>query len=397
MIDVNLFAGAGGLAIGLQSAGFAPIHLFEKDPNACATLRHNSGPRSPTLCGFVFEQDVKEVDWRQFRRKVRLIAAAAPCQPFSLAGKHLASEDGRNLFPEVLRAIRYLRPDGIVIENVRGLLRDDFGDYFDYILRQLECPLIKPRQDEIWRNHDARIRRHQRTVGYIPEYHVSWRLLNAADYGVPQNRLRVFIVATRYDLPPYRFPQPTHSRSALIHGQKTGEYWRRHRIRTKEILLSDGPGPDPLEEELPREPWYTVRDAIADLPEPSAQEDTAWMNHWLIVGARVYAGHSGSMMDWPAKTVKAGVHGVPGGENTVVLDDGRVRYFTFRELARLQSFPDSHFFKGARIHVTRQIGNAVPAELARAVARPLFKLMTDNVEQQEQEIGGSYGRALARI
>jgi DNA (cytosine-5)-methyltransferase 1 len=119
------------------------------------------------------------------------------------------------------------------------------------------------------------------------------------------------------------------------------------------------------------------------------------MNHWLIPGARTYAGHSGSAMDNPAKTVKAGVHGVPGGENAVVEDDGKVRYFTFRELARLQSFPDKHFFGGARIHVTRQIGNAVPPGLARAVAQPLYQLLANHFAAQV--IGGSHGTALARL
>lgn len=80
-------------------------------------------------------------------------------------------------------------------------------------------------------------------------------------------------------------------------------------------------------------------------------------------------------MDWPAKTIKAGVHGVPGGENTITDDDGAFRYFTLRETARMQTFPDKHLFKGARIHVTRQIGNAVPCLLATNLAQPLFNLI----------------------
>jgi len=80
------------------------------------------------------------------------------------------------------------------------------------------------------------------------------------------------------------------------------------------------------------------------------------MNHWKLQGAKSYPGHSGSTMDWPAKTIKAGVHGVPGGENTIIEDAGTFRYFTLREAARIQTFPDEHLFKGARIHITRQIG-----------------------------------------
>ena len=129
----------------------------------------------------------------------------------------------------------------------------------------------------------------------------------------------------------------------------------------------------PLDES--RLPWLTVRDALSDLPSPSRTEETAAMNHWIIPGARSYAGHTGSSLDWPSKTLKAGVHGVPGGENTL-RDDGRFRYYTLREAARLQTFPDAHIFQGARLHVTRQIGNAVPSRLAAAVASPLRKLIT---------------------
>jgi DNA (cytosine-5)-methyltransferase 1 len=392
MIDLDIFAGAGGLAVGLEMAGFAPLHLYEKDKRACDTLRHNSGANNPTLRASVFEKDVKEIAWSDLGQEVRLVAAGAPCQPFSLGGKHRASEDGRNLFPEVVRAVRELTPAAVLLENVRGLLRNDFKDYFEYILRQLECPSIRPISDELWRDHDQRIRRQQCSVGYIPEYKVSWRLLNAADYGIAQNRLRVFVVATRYELPQYSFPNPTHSREALMRFQASGEYWRLHGIRKPKLLPKNG---HVSEQDLFTEPWRTVRDAIADLPEPADQEEKAWMNHWRIPGARAYAGHSGCEMDAPAKTIKAGVHGVPGGENAVVDDDGKVRYFTFRELARLQGFPDKYFFPGARIHVTRQIGNAVPPGLARAVAQPLYQLLANHFAAQV--IGGSHGTAVARI
>ena len=108
------------------------------------------------------------------------------------------------------------------------------------------------------------------------------------------------------------------------------------------------------------------------------------MNHWRIPGARSYPGHSGSRMDWPAKTIKAGVHGVPGGENTIVEDNGAFRYFTLRETARIQTFPDTHFFEGARIHVTRQIGNAVPCDLAAAVGRPLFEFIERELSRKQK-------------
>lgn len=378
-IDANLFAGAGGLAVGLRTAGFAPVELYEFDPVSCETLRHNATSPQASLEGTVRENDVCKVEWRGLRGKVRLLAAGAPCQPFSLGGKHRAEHDGRNLFPEVIRAVRQLSPASVLLENVRGLLRNAFRPYFEYLLRQLEYPSLGPKPNELWQNHDERIRRCQCSVGYEPEYLVTWRLLDAADFGVAQNRQRVFIVATRSGLSQYRFPVATHSRRALLQFQRSGEYWTRHGIR-KPIALPANGGNAAAD---PRLPWRTVRDELAGLPAPSDNEGAAKMNHWRILGARLYAGHAGSALDWPSKTIKAGVHGVPGGENIVIEDSGKARYYTLREAARIQSFPDVHFFAGARIHVTRQIGNAVPCRLAAAVAAPLYGILKCECNQKE--------------
>jgi len=364
----NLFAGAGGLALGVSKAGFQVTDLFELNPHACETLRINAGK---TIYGQIHQLDVRTVKWAEFDSRVDLLATGAPCQAFSLSGKHRAHTDDRNLFPEVIRAIRSARPAAVLLENVRGLLRPSFQQYFEYILRQLQCPSIAQRRGEAWQSHSERIRRHQCSVGYREEYRVEWRLLDAADYGVPQNRQRVFIVAVREDLPVYRFPKPTHSKEALLWDQATEAYWQRH-------LISPPPGWKPARLSKPtegRDAWVTVRDALAGLPEPAQCDRDAWNNHWLIPGARSYKGHSGSVLDWPSKTIKAGVHGVPGGENTVVLPNGTLRYFTLREAARIQSFPDDHVFAGARIHVTRQIGNAVPVTLAQKVAQPLWEIL----------------------
>src|ERR1700679_1953215 len=132
MIDINLFAGAGGLATGLSMAGFSPLYLYEKDAKACETLRSNVVSANPTLKASVFEKDVKEINWDEFPQEVRLLAAGAPCQPFSLGGKHRACEDGRNLFPDVVRAVRELGPAAVLVENVRGLLRDGLRHHFEY-------------------------------------------------------------------------------------------------------------------------------------------------------------------------------------------------------------------------------------------------------------------------
>lgn len=370
-VDIELFAGAGGMTLGLTNVGLAPEHLFELNPHCCATLRINARGRRPCVFGQIHPVDVSTMDWSVISKPVRMLSGGPPCQPFSLGGKHLAERDDRNQFPSTLRAIRALRPAAVLLENVPGLARDSFRPYLEYIERQLAYPSIEPLAGELWQEHDARIRQHESTTRYQPEYQVQRWLLNAADFGVPQARVRLFFVSTRNDLPPAETaPTPSHSRAALIRVQEDGSYWRERslphknrdewprRVRGTRNALSD--------ECLP---WSTVRDALLGLPEPLL-DDVRGDNHWLIPGARLYQRHSGSEQDWPAKTIKAGVHGVGGGENVLRLDKG-YRYFTLREMARLQGFPDQYIFTGPRSRIIGQIGNAVPLPLVEAVARLL--------------------------
>jgi DNA (cytosine-5)-methyltransferase 1 len=198
------------------------------------------------------------------------------------------------------------------------------------------------------------------------------RVLNAADFGVPQRRERVVFVGFRSDTGiRWNFPEKTHSLEALLWAQcRSGEYWDRHRVAAEHRNLdirfhSKGMK---LVERPREEAWGTVRDAIHDLPEPSDFPDSKILNHRLQPGARSYPGHTGSPMDEAAKTLKAGVHGVPGGENMLLRPDGTVRYFSVRESARLQTFPDEYELHGSWTEAMRQLGNAVPVELARVIA-----------------------------
>ena len=376
-IDIELFAGAGGLTMGLAAAGLPPDHIFELDPTCCETLRHNSKGQEPYITAQIHQMDIAMVDWSDFKRQpVRLLSGGPPCQPFSLAGKHLADRDDRNKFPATLRAIRELRPSIVLLENVPGILRDSFETYLTYVNRQLEYPSIEPLREETWEEHNARLTSHAQSR--TPEYNVEYCTLNAADYGVPQARTRMFLIAGRadlyIDLSP---PSPTHSRAALRAAQASGLYWsdrrlsfhRRQQWPVRVHSHSNGSASG-------RHPWVTVRDALIGLPDPPAH-DSAGNNHWLIPGARLYRGHSGSELDWPAKTIKAGVHGVPGGENVLLLDGSTCRYFTLREMARLQAFPDHYYFVGPRSRVIGQIGNAVPLLLARAIGDQLNRTLHD--------------------
>ena len=118
----------------------------------------------------------------------------------------------------------------------------------------------------------------------------------------------------------------------------------------------------------PQKPWRTVRDALEGVPDPETGDRSRWYNHEQNPGARCYVGHTGSPLDEPAKALKAGDHGVPGGENMLLKPDGSLRYFTVRESARLQTFPDDYVLHGAWTEAMRQLGNAVPVLLGETIA-----------------------------
>jgi DNA (cytosine-5)-methyltransferase 1 len=325
--SVELFAGCGGLALGVEQAGFRHLCLNEFDGRACETLIANGATPSgepgeepgswPLIYG-----DCHEIDWSALRGEVDLLAGGPPCQPFSIGGIHRGIDDPRNLWGEASRALRELEPRAFLFENVRGLTRPKFRRFFDAVLDDLA------------------------SAGYD----VEWVLVNAADYGIPQIRWRVLIVGFRWDLGvDWSFPESTHSRRALIARQA---------------------GDGSIEGE---EPWRTLRNALEDLPEPgSGRKHSLIANHERVPGARAYKGHSGSVLDLPAKSVKAGVHGCPGGEHMIAYPDGTYRYWTVRETARIQGFPDDWIFRGPRSEAMRQIGNAVPVPLARQFAKRIL-------------------------
>jgi DNA (cytosine-5)-methyltransferase 1 len=286
------------------------------------------------------------------------------------------------MFPATVEAVRSLKPKAVLIENVRGLKRPSFAKYFGYVQLMVAYPEIRRRQNEEWFNHLTRLERyHTRGKPDGLYYRVVAQVLNAADYGVPQKRERVFIVAFRNDLHlEWAFPSWTHGQDALISSQfVTRDYWDRHRVPKRMIPKPNGKLScriDRLRDGLLPllQPWQTVRDAISDLPQPAKKRgsDEPSLTHFQIPGARQYVGHTGSALDEPAKTLKAGDHGVPGGENMLAELDGSVRYFTIRESARLQTFPDEFVFPGSWTESMRQIGNAVPVRLAECLGRDIL-------------------------
>ena len=370
MKSLEIFSGAGGLAKGLELSGFKHSLFVESNKNACQSLRLNFSPE------IVYEGDIANFDMDSISG-IDIVAGGPPCQPFSLGGKHRAHQDSRDMFPYAIRAIEKLQPKAFVFENVKGLLRQTFAEYFDYIILRLTFPDYGILDHESWQEHLSRLRKlaPDSYAGIL--YKVHYKLLNSADYGVPQTRERVVIVGIRADLKKeWRYPRATHSKDRLLWDKHvTGDYWKRHNLpaqQNKKIsgFLQNKYGMLPPEHTA----WQTVRDCLAGTPHPRQFHDIK--DHGFRDGARIYPGHTGSEIDEPSKTIKAGGHGVPGGENMIRYEDGSVRYFTVYEGKLIQTFPADYVIAGSWGEAMRQIGNAVPVRLASAIGKNLKSLLT---------------------
>lgn len=389
MRSLELFSGAGGLAKGLELAGFEHSAFVEFNKHACLSLAENFGATK------VFFGDIKDFDLGSLEH-IDVVAGGPPCQPFSLGGKHKAHHDNRDMFPYAIRAIEKLTPQAFVFENVKGLLRPTFADYFEYIILRLTYPGFSLGSGMDWQEHLAQLRKVKALPYAGVQYNVQFKLLNAADYGIPQTRERVVIVGVRADLEKnWLFPEATHSEDGLLWDMYvSGEYWKNHGIQPPQEYPSTDPA---IQERISKlkerygffeptlQPWKTVRDALKDVPSPCANHNIP--DHIFKPGARSYPGHTGSDYDWPSKTIKAGGHGVPGGENMIRFADGSIRYFTVFEAKRIQTFPDNFVIKGAWGEAMRQIGNAVPVELAKIIGSKLATTLNKKTAIRRSSVG----------
>ncbi|MBL7497321.1 DNA cytosine methyltransferase [Frankia sp. CNm7] len=386
--SLELFSGGGGLAEAMHAVGFRHLLVNEYDRRACETLRLNRAVDLDDVDGDperhkgawpIVEGDVHKVSFERWAGRVDVVAGGVPCQPWSLGGVHRGYEDPRNLWPEFARAVRETHPRAFLAENVRGLLRPSFADYWRYTLRCLRMPYLEKHEGEDWSDHNSRLEKEGKARSFNPaeRYSVSVHPVNAADYGVPQVRQRVFTIGVRADLGvEFEWRPPTHSESALLRAQATGEYWEGHGLKPRpSVRQSSGEGDPELA------PWRTLRDAIEGLPEPLGhkKEYPGWIHHFGWDGAREYPGHTPNHLDLPAKTVKAGVHGVPGGETVLRRDDGTIRYMTVREVARVMTFPDDWHLAGPRGEQMRQLGNAVPVDLGKIAANAVAKALRSSL------------------
>jgi DNA (cytosine-5)-methyltransferase 1 len=336
--SIELFAGAGGLALGLEKAGFENILLNEVDKHACATLRHNRPDWN------VVEQSIDDVDFTPYAGKIDVLSGGFPCQAFSYAGKGRGFEDTRGtLFFEFARAVKEVQPKVLVGENVRGLLNHDSG-------RTLET--IKHTIAEL---------------GYalVPE-----RVLKAIHYGVPQKRERILLVAIRQDLADaLKFTWPAENarvytvRDALKKGDlfdcdvplSEGQAYAK---RKKEILgmVPEGGCWRHLPDDIQRE--YMKASYFLGGGKTGMARRLAW--------------------DEPSLTLTC----APAQNQTERCHPSETRPLTVREYARIQTFPDDWAFVGSISQQYKQIGNAVPVNLAFAVGRSLVRMLNHAVSQE---------------
>lgn len=298
---VELCAGGGGQALGLEQAGFHHTAAVEYEPQFCTTLRLNRPHWN------VIQDDIRNVSPADFSG-VDLIAGGVPCPPFSIAGKQLGADDERDMFPAALSIIEKAKPRGVMLENVQGLASAKFSDYRRALMAQLS------------------------RLGYQPE----WKVLQAADYGVPQLRPRFILVALRpRDAECFRWPRPLPRLSVVgdalvdlmgVNGWRAAESWAARADRIAPTIVGGSKkhgGPD--------------------------------------------LGPTRAKLQWRALGVDGmGVADEP--PSSTFPDDGLPR-LTVRMVARIQGFPDSWQFSGKKTVSYRQVGNAFPPPVARAVGR----------------------------
>lgn len=330
---VELFAGAGGLAIGMNKAGFSSIMLNEIDKHACQTLRKNREDWN------VVESDITNLDFSPYYNKVDIVSGGFPCQSFSYAGKKMGFEDTRGtLFFEFARAVKEINPKIILAENVRGLLNHENGKTLEVIkntIDELGYDLIEP------------------------------RILKAVFFQVPQKRERLFLIAIRKDISSnvdYIWPSPYTRIMTLRDALKKGVLYN------SDVPISEG-------QKYPKR----KEDILNHVPEggywkdlPEALQKEFMMKSYYLGGGKTGMARR-LAWDEPSLTLTCS----PAQKQTERCHPDETRPLTVREYARIQTFPDDWVFTGPLGAQYKQIGNAVPVNLAYAVGRSLIRLLND--------------------
>lgn len=330
---VELFAGAGGLALGLEKAGFKSVLLNEKDKFACQTLRFNRPEWN------VVEDDIANVDFTHLQGKVDLLTGGFPCQPFSYAGKQLGFEDIRGtLVFEMARAIKEIQPKVFLAENVKGLAENDNGKTLETIISILE------------------------ELGYEI---IEKDIYKALFYKTPQKRERLIIIGVRKDLANkavFKKPSPYHRILNLRDAFKAGE-------------LYENDVPDSVGQKYPQR----KAEIMSYVPEGGYWRDLPLELQKEYMQGSFYLGGGKTGMarrlswDEPSLTLTC----APAQKQTERCHPSENRPLTTKEYARIQTFPDNWVFQGSSTQIYKQIGNAVPVNLAFALGKAVINLLNN--------------------
>ncbi len=331
--SIELFAGAGGLALGLERAGFSHVMLNEIDKDACQTLRNNFKNVE------VQEEDIHNIDFSKYKGKIDFLSGGFPCQAFSYAGKQMGFEDTRGtLFFELARAIKEIQPKVFLCENVKGLMSHDGGKTFKTIANVIK------------------------DLGY---YLVPPKVLKAVMYKVPQKRERIFLVGIKQeytDKVKFYWPSPYKKVMTLRNAFYAGELFdtnvpesdgQKYPKRKAEILSLVPQGGN----------WK-------NLPDDLQRE---FMKGSYNLGGGKTGIARRLSLDEPSLTLTC----APAQKQTERCHPLETRPLTVREYARIQTFPDNWNFAGNLTSQYKQIGNAVPVNLANAMGHSLIRLMND--------------------
>lgn len=320
---LDLFAGAGGLSVGLSRAGFEIAAAVEVDPAACETFA-SLHPQTELEAA-----DVRGLRFRRLRDSVAVVVGGPPCQPFSSGGKRLAEDDPRDCLPDFVRSIEEVQPQAFLMENVPGLLRGRRRSYFLSVMSALAG------------------------LGF----RISWKILHAADYGVPQRRQRLFVVGTRDE--PFEFPKPTHGPEAGRPWVASGTVVSRERILGEPnpsiVTYAKNPDlrPSPYDGHL-----FNGGGRPIDLSAPAPT---------ILASA---GGNKTPFIDTLGIVPEYHAHLLRGGEPRSGKVEG-ARRITVQEAAAIQTFPPGTRFVGPRSTQYTLVGNAVPPKLAEVIGRKL--------------------------
>ncbi|MHB1651560.1 MAG: DNA cytosine methyltransferase [Desulfitobacteriaceae bacterium] len=313
--SLEICAGAGGQALGLEQAGFKHLALVEIDKHACMTLRQNRPAWN------VVEQDLRNFHATEYLG-VDLLAGGVPCPPFSVAGKQLGNEDERNMFPEVIRLIAECQPKAVMIENVRGLLDPVFADYRESLTRDIE----------------------------INGYKCFWNLLNASNFGVPQLRPRTLLVALKKEYANF-FSWPSYVSTSIL---TVGEA---------------------LFDEMSSSGWSGAREW---------REKASRIAPTIVGGSKKHGGPDLG----PTRSRKAwaclGVDGSLIANDPPPLDFIGMPRLTVRMASILQGFPIDWEFAGKKTPAYRQVGNAFPPPVAKAVGEAIIEAISVAITTKEE-------------